>query len=123
MKALFINPKANEAKVVNPKGLEDYYELIGCDLIDIVTRKIGRKYYDVICDDEGLLQNDPLISAIDDLGQPMFVGGLIICGLVNDEGENTDLTSRDIKYIKDRVQIMYTNKHMEGLLMLTNCNY
>lgn len=123
MKALFIDPQGNEAKVVNPGSLEDYYELIGCNLIDIVTRKIGRKYYDVICDDEGLLQDDPLISAIDDIGRVMFVGKLIVCGLVNDEGENTDLTARDIKYIKDRVQPMYTRQHMEGLLMLTNCNY
>ena len=122
MKALLIDTVNKEVKQVNPGGLEDYYDLIGCDLVDIVTRKIGRKYYDIICDDEGTFVEDPLISAIDDIGRVMFVGNLIICGKVNSEGDLTDLTSNDISYIKKRIQKLDTRMHRD-LLMLTNCNY
>ena len=122
MKSLLIDTRTKEVRVVNPAGLEDYYNLIGCDLVDIVTRRIGRKVYEVICDDEGTFCEDPLISAIDDLGRVMFVGSLIITGKVDDEGELTDLTANDIRYIKKRVQHMPTRLH-DDLLILTNCNY
>lgn len=123
MKALFIDTENKETKVVNPQGLEDYYKLIGCDLVEIVNRKIGRKRYEIICDEEGTFRDDPKISAIDDLGRAMLVGNLIIAGNVDDEGELTDLTANDIQYIGKRIQTMPTRKHLEGLLMLTSCNY
>ena len=122
-KALFLDSVNKETKVVDVNTLEDYYQLIGCRCIDIVTRKIGRKVYDIICDDEGLLKDDPFISAIDDFGRVMLVGSLIICGLADSEGELTALTTKDVNYIKKRIQPMFTRQHMEGLLMLTNCNY
>ena len=122
MKALLLDTMEKTTKVVNPAGLQDYYDLIHCDCIDIVTRRIGRKWYDIICDDEGTFVDDPLISAVDDFGRVMLVGNLIICGLANGEGELTDLTSNDIKYIKKRIQTLDTRLHSD-LLMLTNCNY
>ena len=122
MKALLIDTVNKEVKQVNPEDLKDYYELIGCRVVDIVTRKIGRKFYEIICDDEGTFVDDPLISAIDDLGRVMLVGNLIICGKVNSEGDLTDLSSNDIRYIKQRVQKLNTRMHSD-LLMLTNCNY
>ena len=122
MKALLLDTMEKKVEVVNPESLQDYYKLIGCKWVEIVTRKIGRKFYDVICDEEGTFVDDPLISAIDDLGRVMFVGNLIICGLADEEGELTDLTSNDIKYIKKRIQTLDTRMH-EDLLMLTNCNY
>lgn len=122
MKALLLDTVEKTYSVVNPEGLEDYYKLIRCHTIDIVTRKIGRKWYDIICDDEGLLTEDPLISAIDNLGRVMLVGSLIICGLADDEGELTDLSTNDIKYIKKRIQKLDTRKH-DDLLMLTQCEY
>ena len=122
MKAILLSTQENSARVVSPEGLDDYYKLIGCDCIDIVTRKIGRKVYDIIVDDEGLLKDDPVISAIDNLGRVMLVGSLIICGLADEEGELTDLTPKDIEYIRKRIQTLNTRKHM-GLRMLTQCEY
>ena len=122
MKALLLDTVEKTTKVVDPKSLQDYYKLIGCKWVEIVTRRIGRKYYDIICDEEGTFVEDPLISAIDDLGQVMFVGNLIICGVADSECELTDLTTNDIKYIKKRIQTLDTRKH-EDLLMLTSCNY
>jgi len=121
-KAFFLDSVNKITKVVDVNTLDDYYKLIGCDCIDIVTRKIGRKIYDIIIDDEGLLKDDPLISAIDDLGRVMLVGSLIVCGLADDEGEPTDLKPADVAYIKKRVHTLNTRKHAD-LLMLTSCNY
>lgn len=122
MKALLLDTVEKTTKIVNPETLQDYYKMIGCRYIDIVTRKIGRKVYDIICDDEGTFVDDPLISAIDDMGRVMLVGNLIICGLADDEGELTGLSPEDIRYIKKRIQTLDTRKHAD-LLMLTSCNY
>ena len=122
MKALLLDTVGKTTKVVDANTLEDYYRMIGCDCIDIVTRKIGRKVYDIIVDDEGLLKSDPIISAIDDFGRVMLVGSMIICGLADAEGELTDLSDNDIRYIKKRIQTLDTRKHRD-LLMLTCCNY
>ena len=122
MKALLLDSVNKEVKEVNPQGLEDYYDMIGCKCIDIVTRSIGKKWYEIICDDEGLLTNDPIISAIDNFGQVMLVGNLIICGPVDGEGELTDLSDNDIKYIKKRIMTLDTRLH-EDVLMLTQCGY
>lgn len=121
-KALFLDTVGKTTKVVNVSTLKEYYDLIGCSYIDIVSRKIGRKWYDIICDDEGTFKSDPLISAIDDFGRVMLVGSLIICGMADDEGELTDLSDNDIRYIKKRIQKLDTRMHSD-LLMLTNCNY
>lgn len=60
------------------KGLEGYYAALNCDCIDIVTRKIDGVYYDIICDDEGLLKANPIVSALSPTRQPMLVGNLFI---------------------------------------------
>ncbi len=58
-------------------SLDDYYKIIGCNYIDIVERKIFGKWFDVICDDEGLLKENPTVTAIDAGFNPMLVGTLI----------------------------------------------
>ena len=118
-----IDVKNEEARVVQCDGLDDYYELLDCSCIDIVQRKIGHKYYDIICDDEGLLVSQPKISAIDDWGKVMLVGNLLVAGLADEEGELTDLDEYDIKYIADRVKHMSTRAYPDGYLMLTQCRY
>lgn len=122
MKSLLLDTVNKEVKEVNPKCLDDYYKLIDCQWVEIVTRKIGVSYFEIICDEEGTFVSDPLISAIDDFGQPMFVGNLLICGLADSEGELTDLDDKDIEYIKKHIAMMDTRLHKK-LLMLTGCNY
>lgn len=95
---------AEETKVVKASELEDYYRLIGCDCIDIVARKIGDKYFEIICDDEGLLKENPRISAIDkNKMKPALVGNLLIAGPTDEDGELTSLTDKDIELIKNNL--------------------
>ena len=120
---LLIDVLENEVREVQAETLDDYYNLTKCDCIDIVQRRIGKKRYDIICDDEGLLKAGTKISAINNMGEPMLVGNLLIAGLADNKGELTSLTEEDIEYIKKRVQTMSTRKYPQGYKMLTECGY
>ena len=55
MKVLLLDTDSLQPQIVETEGgLEEWYRLIKCSLIDIVSREIGGRYYDVIVDDEGL---------------------------------------------------------------------
>ena len=74
-----IDPMGRAEPCTIPDSLEGYYKLLNCDTIDIVSRKIGCKYYDIVCDDEGLFKDQVKVSAVDGNGQAMLVGKLFIC--------------------------------------------
>lgn len=115
-----INEKV-EVVEIEPK-LDEYYRLIQTDVIDIVERKIGGKYFDIICDDEGVLKENPKISAISDMGEPMLVGNLIF-SKVDGGGYTIGLTQDEIDHISEYVQKMYTRNYPNGYLMLTQCEF
>lgn len=106
-------------------SLHAYYELLSVDIIDIQVRKIGvyrgRKYA-IICDDEGLLKSLPKISAIDNMGNPMFVGNLFI---VRDgkNGEMDSLEQDDIDYLKRFIHMQGTMRYPKPYPMLHQVEY
>lgn len=114
----------NEAKVVTfVPNLQNYYRMLHCCTIDIVERKIGvrkGKRFDIVCDDEGLLKNEPKISAINDMGAPMLVGSLLVVGLAK-EGLEQTLSDEDAEFVMEKIKKMRTRLHPEGYLMLTQC--
>ena len=78
-------------------SLDEYYRIIGCQYIDIATRRIGGaggRVFDIICDDEGLLKESPVVTALDGEFQPMLVGTLIFAHHDN-EGNMTGITEED----------------------------
>ena len=109
---------AEETKVVKASELEDYYRLIGCDCIDIVARKIGDKYLEIICDDEGLLKENPRISAVDKNMKPTLVGNLLIAGPTDEDGELTSLTDKDIELIKNNLLSAITPDGLTNILKI-----
>ena len=102
--------------------LSELYKALDCSCIDMVERKIGRKYFTIVCDDEGLLREDVKISAINNLGGVMLVGNLAFVN-VDDNGYTVGLSRDEINYIKKRIQPMCTQKYPNGYLMLTQCEY
>lgn len=100
MKAYLITPDGGE--IIDFDGsLEEAYELIECTCIDIVRRKIGSKYFNIVVDDEGLFRCDPLPSAINaDTHEVMLVGNILIAG---DGSDLCSLTDRDISLIERNV--------------------
>ena len=75
-------------------NLDTFYKVIKCDTIDIVRRKIGKKYYNIICDDEGLLK-EKSIALMEKEHREILVGNLIITGLEDKNGELTSLTEKE----------------------------
>lgn len=109
MKFVYLNVEQKALpKVIDVEdNLKVFYELIGCQYIDIVRRKIGDKYFVVICDDEGLFKENPIISAVDTKFEPMFVGNLIISN-ADDDGNLIDLSEKDIKQILRHTKTYFT---------------
>lgn len=103
--------------------LDELYRVCNCTCIDMVVRKIGRKYFTIICDDEGLYKADFKISAIDNLGQPQLVGNLFIVSAKNVDGELQSLTKSEAVYATKRILKMYTDRYPKGYPMLTQCDY
>ena len=96
-------------KVEIDHSLQAFYDTIHCfnDTIDIVSRKIGGKYFDVICDDDGLAREPHHCSAVDNEGEPMLVGSFLVAN--HDEaGDTRSLTDEDIAVIQKSVQVVCT---------------
>lgn len=123
MRTVLLNVYENTVTEVDVKDdLDAFYEKLGCDLIEIDERRIGGKWFDVMCDEEGTFRDDARISAIDNFGNTMFVGNLMF--FHNDgEGNLTGITEDEVKHLKRLIQTMYTRKHPEGYKMLTQCEY
>lgn len=90
MKVVYLNVKKGEfLKPMNIENdLETFYRLINCRTIDIVTRSVHGKKVSIICDDEGLFEENPQISAV---GCGNLVGNLIFTGLPDEDGNLTDI--------------------------------
>lgn len=123
IKVMVVNEKGMEVVEI-PNDIDKFYEIIGCRCIDIATRRIGekKKYYDIIVDDEGLLVDNPRVSAIDSNLKAMLVGNLIITNY-NDEGETTTLTNEDIVYLSQYVEKLFNFRTYEYQWLLTEVNY
>lgn len=90
---------------VTDKGqspLPTYYELLKCRCIDIVTRKIGDKWLDIICNDEGLYSNHPRPSVLDLKGRSMIYGNVIITNSTKDGYQRT-LSDEDVQEIESNL--------------------
>lgn len=115
----FVDPENNTAEPCTiEKSLDAYYELLQCDLIDIVSRSIGEEFYYIICDDEALLKADPIPSAIDRKGEVVLCGPIFI---VNDDGECDvcSLTPDDIKHLQKRVSKFALRKSQHSSRIIT----
>lgn len=108
IRGFFLDPENNiaEERTIE-KSLGSYYSLLRCDTIDIVSRSIGGKRYDIICDDEALLKADPYVSALDPNDQPALVGALFV---VKFDGHDdvTDLDDEDINNVGNHLTAVMT---------------
>ncbi len=109
MQVIYLNVNANKApeKLNIKDDLQNYYNLIECNSIDIVRRKIGKRRFNIVCDDEGMLTEEPKISAISNLGEVRLVG----------------LSDEEAEYIIQRIEYLYTRQYPQGYYILTQCEY
>lgn len=122
-KMLLIDVENCDIKIVEANNLEDYYKLIECRCIDIVSRTIGGKRFEIICDDEGLFKELPKISALDCDGNPMLVGNLLIAGGEVIDGELTSITDEEIHHITKHCRRVITQKYPDPYHVVCNMDY
>ena len=78
---------------------ESYHQILKCDIFTIATRRIGENYYDIYCDDEGLMKSKYFVSAMSSEHEIMLVGNLFVVKS-NDEGKAISLTDEEIEEVK-----------------------
>lgn len=104
MKMLLIDVVKNKVEVVDCDGkLQTLYNLLNCDFVEIVDRNINGVRVHIICDEEGKLHGVPKISGIMYDNSDYFVGNLLVCGLVNSDGELTGLSEKEIELINENI--------------------
>ena len=124
MKYLMLDVEKKELKMVEANGLDDYYRLIGCRTIDIISRSIGDVRVEIVLDDEGALLENRKISAIDVDGTPMLYGNLLIAsGRVTDDGELTELTDVEIEELKENIATITTSVYREPYPAFVEMDY
>jgi hypothetical protein len=126
MQVIFLNVNDNKApeKLNIKDDLQSYYNLLECNTIDIVRRKIGKRYFNIVCDDEGALLDRAKISAVSNLGDIRLVGNLIICaGDITEDGDLIGLTDDQAEYVKQHIEFLCTRQNPEGYYILTQCEY
>lgn len=103
IKGFMINVVNGTMGVKEVEGcLDSYYNLLGCDMIEIVSRKIGNYNYEIICDEEGLLKDKAIVSAFSIDGDPMLVGNLFVVAYEG-MGELRSLTDDEIDNLKHNI--------------------
>lgn len=123
VKGVLIDVYSSNVMVVEMQAtLENYYNALQCDIIDIVNREINGKRFDIVCDDEGLFKENPKISAIDKNNDPMLVGNLFICN-VDVTGKECSLSDSDIELIMASVKTMATRKYPNPYPMLVGVDW
>lgn len=125
MKAIYLNVLEKELpQIIDIKdNLNTYYKLLKCNTIDIVTRTIEGHSFSVVCDDEGLLKENPIISAVSQNSKVQFVGNLIFCGIPNDEGEMLSLTNEECKTILHNVCMLINEITKEKHFVISNVEF
>lgn len=114
IKAFLVDIQSKRAEAVEfEPSLKKYYELLHCDTIDIVERSVGGRVFDIICDDEGLMVDKPVISAIDGACEPMLVGSLLFAHHDN-EGATTGLSEEDCAHLLRHVRHVRTVNDPDG---------
>lgn len=82
-------------------GLESFYKIIDCDLIDIVEIEVGGKNYDVICDEEFLLKEKPEPTLF--VNSETVICGNLIFTTCDANGKTQGLTDTDIKILMEYI--------------------
>lgn len=105
------------------RSLQSYYRILHCDCIDITTRTVDGVVFDIICDDNGLFSEQPLLSACDRNGDAMLVGSIFVVGHDEENCDIRNLTADECAHVMRNIHPLPTRMHPEPYPILTNCEY
>jgi hypothetical protein len=91
------------------KDLKGYYDVLKCSTIDVVHASIGEETYDIIVDDEGLMKDKVIYTAINYQGTAALAGNIFIVKFDGFE-DFTSINDLDIKNIKRHIISINTHK-------------
>ena len=75
--------------------LNEYYQLLGCQCIDMVSIDVDGYSYDVVCDDEGLFR-EPMVPTLY-IGEEQVLFGNLAFVKIDEEGYTVGLDKEDIE--------------------------
>ena len=78
--------------------LENLYQILGCDSIEIVKRRINGIWFTVVCDGEGRLKPNNKVSGVNHEEFPEFVGPILIFNGC-DSPNLMPLTDAEVRYV------------------------
>lgn len=111
----YASPKRHVLKL---NSYQDFYPMLDCECFEIVRRKFGKNYYDVYCDDEGLLlDKDPAIYTFhQDAICEIIVGNCFICKH-DEEGETISLAEDEVNEVLNNAREVIVDAKMQGVLV------
>lgn len=99
----------NSVKLDDKNVLQSMYDLMSCELVDVVRNvKIGNKRYDIVVDDEGLYKDNNKPSARCSDADQVLYGDIIVINVDEEKGEWVSLDEDDIENIQSHI---YTLRH------------
>lgn len=107
---------------IEPDDLDALYEKLNCRCIDIVTRTIDGKQFDIVCDAEGPIHEPRKISAVDKNCKPVLVGNLIFAHH-DAEGNLTGLEDGDMMTLLMNIGVIRTNDCPSGYFVMSNMDW
>ena len=93
-----------EVKTINDE-LSIYYEIIGCDYVEITGRRIGDNRYMIICDENGRYADEVIFTVVSKDGSYSDIAGTIIIAGPPTNGDLTSLSSNDIANIVNNIGV------------------
>lgn len=123
MRALLLDVNTQEVKVVDVESdIHAWYKLLDCNLVEMPERQIEGKYFTFICDEEGLLKNNSIVSVIGE-DEVMIVGSVLICNTDYETCDVTDLTEEDIQLISKHIKQLIDFRSGQILTVIADVEY
>ena len=122
---ILIDPERNTFGVRTIEDtLPNLYDLLHCDLIDITERVVGDTPVSIICDDEGLLRDDPWVSAATPAGHPALCGALfVVASGTDEEGNLLSLSEMSQRRVLEHIKNGLVPNHWEWRPILWEVGY
>lgn len=95
--------------------LEAFYQVLNVDMIELPIRSICGKEYAIMCDEEGLLKDNPIISCMNCSGPEYAICGNVMIFNEGEDGELESLTLADIDMIEKRIKLVPDERHPAGI--------
>ncbi len=104
MKTILLDTEGNLSVLDIESTLENYYSHLKCHTIDMVRRSIAGHHFSIVCDDEGLMIDAPIPTAVYADGSIAFCGNIMIEGMPDSCGNSTGLSDEDIIWIMKNIE-------------------